>query len=1378
VVVANVFVSHASEDRLLAAEIQGWLDEAGHEVFVDQDLRHGIALGEKWEERLYERLRWADAVVCLVTASYRDSAWCTAEVGIARSQGSQLLPLRAKPGVTHPLLTPSQYQYGDLEDRLKARTTLLEALSRLDVAGGWGWPDGRSPFPGLRPFDTDLHRVFFGRKNEVEEVAKRLRSPADFEAGGILLVIGPSGCGKSSLVRAGLLPRMALESGWHTLPAMVPGRHPMATLAREITRSARQLRLDWTLSFVGDRLSHDDGLAVLADELLLATLRPGHRVLLVVDQFEELLTLASAEERARFSDLLRPALAGSVRVVGTLRLEFLDQVLGGPELADLPTNTFALRPLRPDALVNVIEGPAELADIYIDPELVARLVADTGTPDAQPLLAFTLAQLAEGITRGGRLSMDRYDQLGGVQGALISQADAALADAVAINDRTPDQVIAGLLGLVTVDDHGRPVRRLVDRDELPAEVQAQLAAFTARRLLTTDTDSGRVVIGVTHEAFFSAWPPLAAAISAEATGLRARRALEQAAEEWEDAGLPSSRLLGHGQLAAAIRDTGAKVGRKRPANSNPPVERQPLLSSAAPVRRYSDRVVTPDPVKLSARARDFLYRSNRRDRVRRWGAVAVLSTLLVLAIIAAAVALAQQRYAEAQGRFAQGQLRVATARQLMTAAGVAIDDDPLDALQLGIAAESIDDGPETRASLVTSLISTHYTGTLRGHNDVVGTLAFSPDGRVMVSGAEDESWRAWDFKIPNHPQPLGPPVKEHADVNAVAISQDGKILATGMADKTVRLWSLADPSRPVPLGPSFEADTIELRTLAFADPKTLVTVGEDGMVRVWDVTNGMHPTLLGAPLESHHGIIRTLAINPRGHMFATGGDDGRVRLWSLANRHRPAPLGPPVVAHHRWVRSLAFSPDGLRLVTGSDDRTARAWNATDPGHLTPLGPPLIGHQDLVIAVAFDPTNPNEVVTGSADQTVLRWSLADPAHPRIIGKPLTGAHDDIFSLAYVPDGSMLAAGIRDGTIVIWNLAGGLLPAPLGPPLVGHKAGIDPVLFSPAGDVVATASEDGTVKFWQLAPNPARPALIASVHHSDEVAAAAFSRDNPEIFATGSGNTVNLWNVKYLAHPERLGAPLIGHEEAVVSLAFCPGRDMLVSGDEGGFIRFWSVKDPTHPIPLGKPLYGNDEVDSLACSPDGLLAVAGVGAVRLWSIASQGPVSVGKLAAGNKQAVNSVAFSPDGEILAAAADDGFVTLWDIRNHDDLIRLGAPLRAHGDPVTSIAFSPQKDEPIMVTASDDKTLQLWDLTDKARPIRLGAPLEGHHAAVNSVAIGPNGIMASGSDDNTARLWDLSELDVMRRDPVAYACSVTGQGFNRDEWSAQITALSYQKTC
>jgi energy-coupling factor transporter ATP-binding protein EcfA2 len=536
--VARVFVSHAGADTAFATVVHGWLRADSHEVFLDRDLGDGIVLGEEWEQRLFERLRWADAVVCILTSEYIRSVWCTAELVFARSRGTRLLPLQAERGVAHPLLQSVQY-FDVVGDHERGRAALAEVLVRVDSAGGGGWPDDRSPFPGLRAFETDQHRVFFGRERETEQLAALLRSPAEQAEGAALLVVGPSGSGKSSLVRAGVLPVMAGEPDWWTLSPFLPGVDPVEALVRELGASARML-------------SSSESPAALR----------GHRrrrLLVVVDQFEEILTRATPDSRARFAEIMCPALSGPVQLVGTMRPEFLEPLLTDAAMAALPKRVQTIAPLRRDALRAVVAEPARLAGIDVDDALVDRLVADTDSGDALPLLAYTLAELAEGVQRGGRLLASRYEQLGGVQGALLRQADAALESAAPSGGLPAEQVVKELLRLVTVDERGRPTRSRVPRHELPPAVASAFDAFIARRLLITDREADRVVVGVAHEAFLSAWPPLRDAIDGASVALRARRGVELAAEEWRAEGRPPRKLWERGQLAAALADTGVRL---------------------------------------------------------------------------------------------------------------------------------------------------------------------------------------------------------------------------------------------------------------------------------------------------------------------------------------------------------------------------------------------------------------------------------------------------------------------------------------------------------------------------------------------------------------------------------------------------------------------------------------------------------------------------------------------------------------------------------------------------------------------------------------------------------------------------------------------------
>ena len=235
----------------------------------------------------------------------------------------------------------------------------------------------------------------------------------------------------------------------------------------------------------------------------------------------------------------------------------------------------------------------------MDDDLVTRLVADTGSGTALPLLAFTLEQLAEGVTRGGRLSHERYTEIGGVHGALQRQADAALQEACEKEGVTRQRVISALLGLVTIDEQGRPTKRSVSLDDT-STATSELEPFISRRLLSTYTEGDRTLVAVVHEAFLENWPPLATEIDEQAAALRARRVVENAANDWVAGGRDDSALLQGGQLAKATVDTGAELtpvarplnssGAHRPAVESGAVDKTAPVGHARRPRRDRSRV--------------------------------------------------------------------------------------------------------------------------------------------------------------------------------------------------------------------------------------------------------------------------------------------------------------------------------------------------------------------------------------------------------------------------------------------------------------------------------------------------------------------------------------------------------------------------------------------------------------------------------------------------------------------------------------------------------------------------------------------------------------------------------------------------------------------
>lgn len=1341
---ARVFISYASEDRDAADEIAAWLRNAGHDVFQDHDLLTGIHMGQDWRGRLYQELRRADAVVGVVSRASIASSWCAAELGIADAIGCRLLPVRIDAGSEHPLL--AQLQHADYTTEPDhGRERILQALGVLEN-GRRHWRSGNNPYPGLRPFTEDFGEVFFGRDGEARDIANRLRMGTR-PGGSVLTVVGPSGCGKSSLLRAAILPLLAEDNAWLVAPTIIPGVDPVRQLAGSLATVGRRHGFDWTAGDVGDRFA-TDGLARIADELLGSGPPPHDRRLLVaIDQAEQLFT-ASPGELMELGQLLRPDAGTPVQLVMTMRSEFLDDLRHLPGFDGVPIDVVALAPLDAARLRTVVEAPARMAELRFEGELATELVADTSGGEALPLLAFTLRELADGVPAGGMLTFDRYRAIGGVRGALSRHADAALAEAVEVTGITARQVLAGMIRLVTVDENGRQARRRVMWAAIEEPLHAALEVFVDRRLLRSGRDDREPWLDVAHEALLTAWPPFAAAIAEVILTLQVARGLEDAAAEWERAGRSTDYLWSAPRLAATQENLG--------------------LSGPSPPIVDVDERAAAFMLATDQHIRDVARRAGRR---RRW-TVTALSALVVLALIAASLAVWQ-------AQASRNSQRAAIARGLLVQADLARERDPRTALRVGLAAVQIDPGPATYANLTQTLAGTRYKGTV----PEAGTVAFRQDAPTLttISGNRVTDW---DITQLGRPRLLSRVEVGSADAT-VTLAPAGAMAAT-LAEGRATLWDLADRENPRQLGePIVHARRVTAAAFT-VDGRMIATAGIDRTVILWDLTDREHPRQIGTPLTGHPGQVLSIRFSPDGKTLATSSNGGTTIVWDLTALPEIRPLGPPLPSG--TAEGAEFSPDGTTLVTWYPYQGIQLWDLADRRAVHPLGESAYPG-GWVTSAAFS-RDGLTLATTDSNQNAVVWDVHDRSRARILER-LPGHTGTVVSAAFAPDGGVLATAGYDGSTILWDLSPSAVPAHPAAPLNGLHDSVSPVVFTPDGHVLATVDGDRAI-LWNVA-DPSSPIHLADLPagQGKSVESLAFTPDGhtaatvvrPEL----GKRAVLLWDTADPGHPRRVGLDLTAEGSHRSALAFSrDGLLLVVAADQ--FVYLWDLVDRSAPQLMAtldtRSSYG---VDALGLAPDGLTLMTATGQwVQRWDIADRREprLTSSVRSSGHAGSVDAATFTPDLHILATGGSDHVIILWDLTKPGQP-RLGQPLTGHDNAVLSLAISP--DGRTLASGSQDTTIRLWDLSDpaQARPLselatprdRIGYPHYLHR--VESLAFSPDGsIMADGSFDRTAGLWDLRTLTALRTDVVGQACARLDQPLVESTWGDLAPGFAFHDIC
>ncbi|WP_246442715.1 hypothetical protein [Rhodococcus triatomae] len=1189
---------------------------------------------------------------------------------------------------------------------------LWEQAGRSDAAGTRGGEAPRPvvstepPYRGLAAFTADDSRFFFGRNRATAALLALVLANSDGVA--LTVLVGASGSGKSSLLHAGLAPALAPD---RTAVEMTPGRDPGEGLDAALESAPR-----------------------------------GSRVVLIVDQFEELFTQTTDERRrTRFVDrlieLARDRRGGSATVdavVVAVRADFYEQCLRYPELAErLEYGQMVLGPMTQEEIASAVDGPAELVGVGVEPGLVDVMLRDLGAgtdgneesapgrynAGALPLLGHALLATWQERT-GDRLSIAAYKSVGGVRGAVARTAEEVWSKLTAPQQFAARQL---LMELVTVAEDGPDTRRRVSRPRLlgacadPAAAAAALQRLTDARLVTGDATG----VELTHEAVFEAWPRLAGWLSEDRADAVLRQRIDKDAHEWEAHDRDGSLLYRGLRLESALtwaEGRGERVG------------------------------------STTAAFIEAGRRQDRSARVRRRVLVAALTVLALVASVAAVTAQVQRLAADDERNAAQF-------AEVLAQAARTQNSDPSLSAQLSLVARDTRPEDDTAFTMTVATQNSPLASPLSGHDGAVYHTAVGPNG-IAASASYDRTIRLWNVDGPR--AQVGPPLVGHTSwVTSVAFSPDGALLASGSGDHTVRLWDVRDPEHPRPIGGPLEGHDGAIYMVAFSpDGRTVASAGDDGTVRLWNVEDPEAVVDRSPPLRGHTAAVRSVAFSPDGRTLVSGSDDLTARLWNLSDPAAPEPWGPPLVGHSDTVHSVAFSPDGSLLATGSDDQSVRLWFVDDMRTPVPARESLTGHDAAIWSIGFSPDG-SALVSASWDGTARIWSLKDPNRPTVLGQPLAGSSGGLTTAVFTRDGHTVVTGGQDGVVRMWTLSDAVL--------AGHTLRVATPAVSADGRVMATGSRDGTALVWDVADGHT-PVARARVTPPDGlgIEAIAMSADGTLLASASLGTgRIQLWDIDR-PDPVPAGPPLEVAARYTHGLAFSPDGSLLATAAGDQSVQLWQLHRHGPPTAVAPPLTGAAGwINAVQFSPDGsvLAAASSDKTVHLWDVSEpSAPRTAGPPLVGHDGAVNTVAFSADGQVLASGSDDQTIRVWEWQEGSRAE--AAVLTGHSSTIRSVSFAP--DGRMLASGSDDQSVRLWNVDDPEQAHAVGGSVVPDGTVRWRVVYGasPDVLLAAG-EGGAVRALDLDVEHSRER-----VCAATGGILTREIWPQYLTDLRYRSPC
>ena len=1146
--------------------------------------------------------------------------------------------------------------------------------------------ESQNPYRGLKSFDEEHSELFFGRSELVEKLQEFVKIHP------LTVVLGASGSGKSSLVKAGLIPNKKKQTKeettdkWSVLSPIRPGETPFQALNNALSEAKLP-----KVELQNKQKNLSESVAVWAKN------NPNSKLLIVIDQSEELITLCQNEnERKEFFQQILTAInhhRHQLRVVLTLRSDFEPQVrdaglkfvceelkLGNTFLQRRwQSGRFIVPAMTRIELREAIEKPAETRVMYFEPhELVEELIDEVDNmPGALPLLSFALSELFlkylkrqreaqySGITIDRSLTEEDYQELGGVMQSLTQRADEEYQKLVEKNPAY-EQVIRHVMLRMVALTGGELARRRVPLSELKySEEKKNLAdevikRFSTARLLVEGQDNqNQPYVEPAHDALVRGWEKLRNWLEEE-KNLELQRRLTPAAFEWDKQQQP--RYLW---------------------NANPYLDvlNKEVLNSTE--NNWLNELEA-EFVRLS------INRRKRNSRMR-WG---IAASVIVGSVIFSATIWLQlqrtqlrQKAAEAENLLSSVPLEGLVLAIQTTGENLALSKLPFENILNPV-----------QSSLINAVQVAREQNVLNGHSGKVSAVAFSPDGKYIISASWDNTLRLWDREGNSIGKPFTGDrhrigdryrIGDRHNINAVKFSPNSKYIVSASMDGTVRLWNLKGQQ----IGKPFKGHESSVNSVTFYPTgKYIISYGSDNILRWWNLEG--QQIVKAIPLKGLKSGATTTAFSPNGRYIISKINEDDLQLWDTTNGQ---PIGKPFKGHEHRILSVAFSPDNQYIVSGSADNTVRLWNLEGeqqgeqwrPNVHDPDKPntakPIGQHQSAVNSVAFSPEpDCNFIISGGADNTLGLWNIENKYHPQQIGEFFQGHENQLNSVAFSPDCKYIVSGGNDNAVRLWhwNKEGKFIYRSF----KGHRDFVTSVAFSPDGNFIVSGSSDNKVILWNLEHPKKRKTLLG---HKDEVTSVAFSPNGNYIASGSKDKTVRLWD----SGGELIEAPFKGHDMEVTSVAFSPDGKYIASASRDGKVQLWNIKGKQ----IGKAFQAHEHgVSSIAFSPDskyivtgsssgGVLEGTGVdnnsNVLKLWNLKGE---NIGEPFRGHKHSVTSIAFSPDGNFIISGSKDNTIRFWN-REGNPVATLS---QAHNGYVSSVGFSPDGK---YIVSGGGKTVRLW---------------------------------------------------------------------------------------